>query len=110
MPKKPVRSPQESSKAQQARNPMLAVRLPRRMYRALRKAARDADVPFPHWLRQNFPRLLEPTWEPSPFLTTHATVTQTQRPSGGFDIAVSANPPFASASAGVARHSESESK
>lgn len=58
MAQKPRRTPQESSKAQQARNPMLAVRVPRSLYRALRKAARDEHRQFPDWFRLNASKLL----------------------------------------------------
>ena len=51
---------QDDSKAQQARNPMLAVRLPRKVYQALKRAARDDDREFPDWFRRNVGKMLIP--------------------------------------------------
>lgn len=58
MPKKASKSPQDTSKAQRDRNPMIAVRVPRSLYSALRGAARLDDREFPDWMRRNLPRLL----------------------------------------------------
>jgi len=44
--------------AQQERSPMLSVRIPRSLYRALRQAARADQRQFPDWMRLNLPRLL----------------------------------------------------
>lgn len=103
---------QDSSKAQQARNPMLAVRLPRSLYRALRKAARNDDRTFPDWFRRKLSfwlayderrealQMMEPVESTEGTLPRHLLVSGNKL----YELGNS------SASAGVARHSESESK
>ena len=49
------------SKAQHERAPMLAVRVPRSLYRALKAAAKDDKRTLADWLRLNLPRLISVT-------------------------------------------------